>query len=230
MAQPLWAPLVAQHLLNQKFAEINQYLEQRSLALDSMITQQVQSLTFTCNSHDQQLIRDPQFYNRFVRLIGIENAQGDGCSTVGYPIALAADSSASEPMGFTLSATPVTQTASRELLIQYSEPGGRVFWVVDGSWAQELLREPCSDCFYLQFKFLDPMLSELAIQRGNIAILGESIRFLFASIRVTLLSIVNKLCLLVRLYSLLHGNRFSLGGSSRSTAWRVSLSKLFDFT
>ncbi|MCD6656858.1 EAL domain-containing protein [Vibrio cholerae] len=174
LAQPLWAPLVAQHLLNQKFAEINQYLEQRSLALDSMITQQVQSLTFTCNSHDQQLIRDPQFYNRFVRLIGIENAQGDGCSTVGYPIALAADSSASEPMGFTLSATPVTQTASRELLIQYSEPRGRVFWVVDGSWAQELLREPCSDCFYLQFKFLDPMLSELAIQRGNIAILGES--------------------------------------------------------
>lgn len=174
LAQPLWAPLVAQHLLNQKFAEINQYLEQRNLALDSMITHQVQSLTFTCNNHNLQLIRDPQFYNRFVRLIGIENAQGDGCSTIGYPIALAEDSSAAEPTGFTLSATPKTQTASRELLIQYSEPRGRVFWVVDGSWAQDLLREPCGDCFYLHFKFLDPMLNELAIQRGNIAILGES--------------------------------------------------------
>lgn len=109
LAQPLWAPLVAQHLLNQKFAEINQYLEQRNLALDSMITHQVQSLTFTCNNHDLQLIRDPQFYNRFVRLIGIENAQGDGCSTIGYPIALAEDSSAAEPTGFTLSATPKTK-------------------------------------------------------------------------------------------------------------------------
>ncbi|RBM52646.1 EAL domain-containing protein [Vibrio tarriae] len=174
LTQKLWAPLVAQHLLNQKFTQINQYLEQRSVALDSMITQQVQLLTFTCNSDDLKLIRDPQFYNRFVRLIGIEKAQGDGCSTIGYPIELGSSSSTSEPMGFTLSATPKTQTASRELLIQYSEPRGRVFWVVDGSWAQELLREPCSDCFYLQFHFLDPALRELDIRRGQPEILEQA--------------------------------------------------------
>ncbi|MCX9565374.1 EAL domain-containing protein, partial [Vibrio cholerae] len=48
----LWVPQVAQYLLSQKFEQINLYLEQRSLALDNMITQQVQALSFTCNADD----------------------------------------------------------------------------------------------------------------------------------------------------------------------------------
>ncbi|QIL86691.1 EAL domain-containing protein (plasmid) [Vibrio sp. HDW18] len=175
LTQQLWSSYLAQLLLNQKFAEINQSIEQRNLALDTMVATQVQSLTFSCNSNDMQLIRDPQFYNRFIRLIGIETAQGVSCSTIGYPIPLPTELSSSEmAMGYHLSATPTSQTASRELLIQYIEPRGRVFWVVDGSWAQELLLKPCSDCFYLKFRFLDPALSELTIQRGNLAILQQT--------------------------------------------------------
>lgn len=179
LTQQLWAPYVAQYLLNQKFSEINQYLDQRSLALDNMIQRQAQSVSFRCNIDDIRLIRDPQFYNRFVRLIGIESAQGVGCSTVGYPIQLPPmigqthinrDSENPLPTRFHLSATPKSQTASRELLVQYIEPRGRMFWVIDGSWAQEQLRQTCTDCFYLQFRFLDPTLSELAIQRGNPAL------------------------------------------------------------
>ncbi|MGL5431067.1 MAG: EAL domain-containing protein [Vibrio sp.] len=176
LIQQLWSSYVAQLLLNQKFAEINQSIEQRNLALDTTVTTQVQSLTFSCDDNDMRLIRDPQFYNRFIRLIGIETAQGVGCSTIGYPIPLPAElpNSTIMSMGYHLSATPQTESASRELLIQYVEPRGRVFWVVDGNWAQELLRKPCTECFYLKFRFLDPALSALTIQRGNLAILAQT--------------------------------------------------------
>ncbi|ENM5739225.1 EAL domain-containing protein [Vibrio mimicus] len=192
----LWVPQVAQYLLNQKFEQINLYLEQRSLALDTMITQQVQALSFTCNADDIRLINDPQYYNRFVRLIGVETAQGEGCTTIGYPVHFPKHSSVDEnkapdqniateeavlpetiqPNRFHLSATPKNQNAASELLIQYSEPRGHVFWIIDGSWGQELLREPCTDCFYLQFRFLDPMLSELAIERGNSDLIEQTDR------------------------------------------------------
>ncbi|EEY99933.1 EAL domain protein [Vibrio sp. RC586] len=178
LTQQIWVPQVAQYLLEQKFAQINQYLEQRNLALDNMIQQQVHSLTFTCNVDDIRLIRDPQFYNRFVRLIGIESTQGTGCSTIGYPIQfsppLLNKKNNLMPEGYQLSATPKSQMGTRELLVQYAESRGRVFWVIDGSWAQELLREPCAECFYLQFRFLDPQLSELALQRGSPELLKQT--------------------------------------------------------
>lgn len=186
LTQNIWGPQVAQYLLNQKLSQINQYLEQRNHALDKMIPKQIQSLTFTCNADDIRLIRDPQFYNRFVRLIGIESTQGISCSTIGYPIQFTdhqleanlytTEASNAVSTGYRLFATPKSQMGTRELLVQYTEPRGRVFWVIDGSWAQELLREPCAECFYLQFHFLDPALSELDIRRGNTNILGQEER------------------------------------------------------
>lgn len=173
LTQQLWVSSVANILLERKFSEIIQYVGKRNTTLDRMITHQLQSLNFSCDTHDQQLIRDQQFYNNYVRVIGIQTAQGKNCSTIGYPIDFPIDHSVTKPMGFEVLATLETHNTSPEMLIQYTAPKGRVSWVIDSSWAQEQLNQPCNNCFYLSFQFLAPTLNKLGFQRGNKEILSQ---------------------------------------------------------
>lgn len=74
------------------------------------------------------------------------------------------------------------------------------------------------------------MLNELAIQRGNIAILGESNPLSIRQHSGNAPFHSEQTLLAGETLLTLARQQVFTWGSSRSTAWRVSLSKLFDFT
>ncbi|WP_417604490.1 EAL domain-containing protein [Oceanimonas baumannii] len=170
LSVPILVTPLTKYLLQQKMQEIDSYLERRASALDRTIMAQLAGLKFDCSEQDMQLLRAPQYYSRYIRLIGIKNALNISCSSVG----LAVDnkyiqSPASD--GFTLLNTPLYAGTESEFLVHYQQQGNVVFWVLDSSWSRELLETPCSDCFYLSFDYTGTRLDTL--QRGNPAIPNE---------------------------------------------------------
>lgn len=161
---------LSKYLLQQKMQEINSYLEHRANTLDRTIMEQLAGLAFDCGEQDLRLLRDPQYYSRYVRLIGMKNALNVSCSSIGLPVD---NKYMQSPVadGFTLLNTPRYVGTESELLVYHQQQGNVVFWVLDSSWSRELLEASCSGCFYLSFDYSGVGLDNL--QRGNPAIPNE---------------------------------------------------------
>ncbi|NAW69452.1 EAL domain-containing protein [Vibrio sp. V27_P1S3P104] len=168
-AFPLISSSITTLLLNQKKNQIELYLIHRGEALQEMIKQQLTALHFDCNNEDWQIIRNPHFYNRYIRFMSVETKEGKQCSTLGYPLILDDIKGFSIPVqtGFSISATPVIDHTESELLIQFTDNNNRVIWVIDSSWIQNKLDSPCNACFYYQATFLENGTEVLSIKRGN---------------------------------------------------------------
>ncbi|MDW3642275.1 EAL domain-containing protein, partial [Vibrio sp. 1291-1] len=73
------------HIKEAKIETLVEYLNQRSTFLESAITKQIAQLDFNCQSDDMKVLRDPRYYNRYIRFIGMTTEDGDSCSSVGMP-------------------------------------------------------------------------------------------------------------------------------------------------
>lgn len=175
-AFPLISTYATSLLLTQKKAQIEHYLATRSDELQTMIQQQIQQLQFDCGPHDWQVIRDPHYYSRYIRFMGIVTNQGEQCSTLGYPLEASAFNHLNnkEAATFSLAATPEIAETESELLIQFSQDGNTAVWVLDSSWTQSKLNQPCSGCFYYEARFVNQDRPVLLVQRGNEAILNDT--------------------------------------------------------
>lgn len=175
---PLISAYATNLLLTQKKSQIERYLTLRSNELQTMIQQQIKQLQFDCSAHDWQVIRDPHYYSRYIRFMGIATNEGTQCSTLGYPLELNAlndlGNSNKETAVFSLAATPDIAGTESELMIQFSQKGNTAIWVLDSSWTQSKLNQPCSGCFYYEARFVNQDHPVLLVQRGDEAILNEA--------------------------------------------------------
>lgn len=117
------------------------------------------------------LLRSPQYYNRHIRLAGLQLANGSGCSTLGPALPQLADAGIPVSPDFHISSTAPMFDTERETLVYARRNGNLAYWVLDSSWSHELLRTPCNDCFYLEFNHKHPTQSGLFF--GSSRDLGE---------------------------------------------------------
>jgi len=78
---PLLSDKLAHHLLQTKERALLDYQQERNLLLDHDVPAQLAHFAFDCGPTDMALLRSPQYYNRHIRLAGLQLANGSGCST-----------------------------------------------------------------------------------------------------------------------------------------------------
>ncbi|WP_231118073.1 EAL domain-containing protein [Vibrio fluvialis] len=165
------------YLLNHKMDEVSKFLDARSKALNRMMLEQAEKLRFDCSEEDMSLMRNPNYYNKFVRIIGIISADGKTCSTVGVSLVKSELEGVRIPStGFYMSTTPAYDRSESELLVSFKKDGNTVYWVLYGGWGQDMLTTPCEDCYYMTFHFLDSSFDHMKIKRGNPEIARQSSR------------------------------------------------------
>ncbi|WP_421332708.1 EAL domain-containing protein [Aeromonas sp. 603607] len=160
---------MANHLLEQKVAEIKRAMAIRHHTLDKAMSEQLTLFDFDCGANDMALLRDPRFYNTHIRLQGLELASGKSCSSLGVGISLIknANQDGALPDKLGLTATTASFNTEQEMVAYYKNGGNIAYWVLDNSWSHDLLQLPCSDCFYLEFSQRDPAAMTPRFPRGD---------------------------------------------------------------
>ncbi|OXX40370.1 EAL domain-containing protein, partial [Vibrio sp. V17_P4S1T151] len=162
LAIPILINPLTRYVLESKLDTVNLYLANRAQSLNDMILDQVAQINYECQASDMSLIRDSKYYNRFIRMIAVVNKDGRSCSTVGFPLQLSDELKAYDlSSGFYMSTTPALFNTEKELLIYYQKEGNRIFWILDSSWQEEILKGDCINCFLLNFHYLSPSLNGL---------------------------------------------------------------------
>ncbi len=164
---PLLSDKLARHLLQTKERALLDYQQERNQLLDHDVPAQLAHFAFDCGPKDMALLRSPQYYNRHIRLAGLQLANGSGCSTLGPALPRLADAGIPVSPDFHISSTAPMFDTERETLVYARRNGNLAYWVLDSSWSHELLRTPCNDCFYLEFNHKHPAQSGLFFPRGN---------------------------------------------------------------
>ncbi|MGY3857982.1 EAL domain-containing protein [Aeromonas intestinalis] len=168
---PLLITPISRHLLTNKGHELLAYQDERTQALDASVLTQLAGFQFDCGPIDMALLRDPAHYSRHIRFAGIRTANDKSCSTMGPGLAILKDvQDMPGRLDYRVTATPGAFGTEQETLIYSQYQGNLAYWVLDSSWAHELMQDPCPDCFYLEFIHQDPALDHLYFPRGNAAI------------------------------------------------------------
>ena len=163
---------MANHLMEQKVAEIKRAMAIRHHTLDKAMNEQLAQFDFDCGANDMALLRDPRFYSTHIRLQGLELASGKSCSSLGIGISLIknVNQEGKLPDKLGLTATTASFNTEQEMVAYYQSGGNIAYWVLDNSWSHDLLQLPCSGCFYLEFSQRDPVAMTPRFPRGNQAI------------------------------------------------------------
>ncbi|MGI3002529.1 EAL domain-containing protein [Shewanella algae] len=155
-------------IVQNQSAIMMKFLAKRAQAINSIIEHQVSQFHFDCGPTDAQLLRAPEYYNRYFRIIGVKNSAGVGCSSLGIDFEL--PDLPKEPLTgqqFGLSQTKAMYGTDQELLLYFRRDNNLAYWVLDSSWIRELISLPCSDCYYLELQHLAPGLEQVSFERGN---------------------------------------------------------------
>lgn len=166
---------VTSYLLNSKGNELIAYDKERNALLDKNIISQLPRFKFDCGIEDMKILRNPDYYDRHIRLAGIQSAHGESCSTLGPGISIiqdVADMPSVTDLG--ISTTIKSAGTEQEYLIYSKHAGNIVYWVVNNSTIYNMLLRPCSDCFYLEFSHFSPGLEDIYLPRGNSAIKNQA--------------------------------------------------------
>ncbi|WED76406.1 EAL domain-containing protein [Aeromonas allosaccharophila] len=166
-------------LLEQKVNEIETAMAERNRELDTALSHQLAQFAFDCGAKDMALLRDPSVYSTHIRLQGLELASGVSCSSVGPGIPLLHNVNQDAPLAgkYGLTATAAKFNTEQEL-VAYAKAGENIaYWVLDNSWSHQLLQNPCSNCFYLEFTPLNEGMTPTRFPRGNQAIKNDDISY-----------------------------------------------------
>ncbi|TFF74024.1 EAL domain-containing protein [Aeromonas taiwanensis] len=167
LLSPLLTDWLARHLLESKGMELAEFQKERTRILDHHVPLQLDRFVFDCGPKDMALLREPEYYNRHIRLAGLQLANGTGCSTLGLAVPLLSGAAMPTDPGLHFTSTVPMFDTERETLVYGKRDNNLAFWVLDSSWSHELLRTPCDDCFYLEFNHKDPARAGLYFPRGN---------------------------------------------------------------
>ncbi|WP_323926928.1 EAL domain-containing protein [Aeromonas caviae] len=175
LSQLLGNPL-AHHLLLQKRAEIEAALAERHRELAQGIRLQLARFRFDCGPEDMALLRDPRFYSDHLRIQGLMLASGGGCSSLGLEQPFSPIDMPPYPTDdrFGIIATQARFDTEQELVVYYRTGDNIAYWALSNSWSHELLKNPCPDCFYLEFNQLAQGEVTPTFPRGDSTIKQES--------------------------------------------------------
>lgn len=135
---------------------------------------QIAQLDFTCSDSDVRTLRDSRFYNRYIRFIAMTTEGGKTCSTVGSEVSRPFSSERFQmDENFFASLILPQQNDQIEWMVIYDNEHVEVFWVLDNSWVNEVIKTPCKDCLFVEFKYDEPIFGDLTISRGKANIAGE---------------------------------------------------------
>ncbi|MFH4614034.1 EAL domain-containing protein [Vibrio diabolicus] len=150
------------------------YLHQRSMYLDEAIVKQVSQLDFTCSNSDVRTLRDPRFYNRYIRFIAMETSDGKTCSTIGREVSHLSNAQRFQlGENFFASLILPEHQDQVEWMVIYENEHVEVVWVLDNSWVREVIKTPCEDCLFVEFIYDEPVFGDLTISRGKPTIAAE---------------------------------------------------------
>ncbi|QGS62109.1 EAL domain-containing protein [Shewanella algae] len=143
--------------------------------MNDIILHQVPEFHFDCGPQDAKLLRAPENYNRYFRVMGIKTKTGMGCSSLGSDLLLP-DLPSDTPIGqgFGLTTTGAMHDTEQELLVYFRSNGNTAYWILDSSWIREIINLPCRDCFYIEFLHHAPGSEGLVFERGNPSVPKES--------------------------------------------------------
>ncbi|MDF4952011.1 EAL domain-containing protein, partial [Vibrio parahaemolyticus] len=112
---------------------------------------QIAQLDFTCSDSDVRTLRDPRFYNRYIRFIAMTTEGGKKCSTVGSEVSRPSSSERFQmDENFFASLILPQQNDQIEWMVIYDNEHVEVFWVLDNSWVNEVIKTPCKDCLFVE--------------------------------------------------------------------------------
>ncbi|WP_421185622.1 EAL domain-containing protein [Aeromonas enteropelogenes] len=172
---PFLASPVNKYLLESKENELLSYEIERNNLLEYNITSQLPKFNFNCGKKDMAVLRDPLYYNRYIRLAGIKSAQGKNCSTLGPGLAISKDvEDMPSETKFGISVTDSSTGTEQEFLVYSKHANNLVYWVINNSFIHDILMSPCPGCFYLEFTHYDPKLESIYIPRGDESIKWEA--------------------------------------------------------
>lgn len=167
---------MAHYLLLQKRDEIETAMVDRQQELEDNIDAQLSQFAYDCGEHDMALLRSPAYYSHHIRLQGLKLASGKGCSSLGpdLPLLNVQTLPVSAPNQFGLTATEPEFATEQELVVFFKTKDHLAYWVLSNSWSHSILKDPCADCFYLEFTPLVPgMLRHQLFPRGDKRIKDE---------------------------------------------------------
>ncbi|MFM4938001.1 EAL domain-containing protein [Aeromonas enteropelogenes] len=172
LLNPLLTSFVSYHLLKTKSQELLEYQLERNKNLEQNILAQLSHFKFDCGPEDVALLRNPDYYSRHIRLAGLHPSQGGGCSTLGFDLPVLTDVQESDQAAtLHFATTQHSANSEPEVLIYSRQAGNLAYWVLNNSWANELLAVPCEDCFYVEFRRDNgAIMEQLLLPRGNKAI------------------------------------------------------------
>ncbi|BCV28099.1 hypothetical protein [Shewanella algae] len=75
-------------IVKNQFKLMEEYLSQRQRSINDIILHQVPEFHFDCGPQDAKLLRAPENYNRYFRVMGIKTKTGMGCSSLGSDLLL----------------------------------------------------------------------------------------------------------------------------------------------
>lgn len=167
---------MAYHLLSQKMAEIKGAMRARNQELNDVMTAQLEQFNYDCGAKDMALLRGPRYYSTNIRLQGLELASGEGCSSLGPAVPLLSKAKQDGTLfgKFGLVPTPARFQTEQEVVAYYRAGNDVAYWVLDNSWGHELLQQPCTNCFYLEFSQKDLKTTTIHFPRGDKAIKTEA--------------------------------------------------------
>ena len=173
---PLLSQPMAHHLLSQKMAEIKSAMAARNQELNVALTTQLKQFNYDCGAKDMALLRGPRFYSTHIRLQGLALASGEGCSSLGPAVSLLSTAKQDGILfgKFGLTPTPAQFQTEQEMVAYYRAGNNIAYWVLDNSWSHQLLQQPCSNCFYLEFSQKDLKATTIYFPRGDQAIKTEA--------------------------------------------------------
>ncbi|MBO2565402.1 hypothetical protein [Shewanella algae] len=162
-------------IVKNQFKLMEEYLSQRQRSINDIILHQVPEFHFDCGPQDAKLLRAPENYNRYFRVMGIKTKTGMGCSSLGSDLLLP-DLPSDTPIGqgFGLTTTGAMHDTEQELLVYFRSNGNTAYWILDSSWIREIINLPCRDCFYIEFLHHAPGSEGLVFERGNPSVPKES--------------------------------------------------------
>lgn len=132
-------------VVNYTAKKVSTFAHVRELVIEDMFNTLPQSLDYKCNISDVSLLRDPKYYNQFIRVLGIITS-GARCSSSGVDLnndVLAAIYNNDGDGSFILS----TPQDGHEYIMAHKSDKGLFYAILNNAWIDPMLAMICEGCF-----------------------------------------------------------------------------------
>lgn len=132
-------------VVNYTAKKVSTFAHVRELVIEDMFSTLPQSLDYECNISDVSLLRDPKYYNQFVRVLGIITSRAR-CSSSGVDLNndVLAVVYKNDGDGIFILSTP---QGGYEYIVALKSDKGLFYAILNNAWIDPMLAMICEGCF-----------------------------------------------------------------------------------